>query len=207
MVQINRPPPKILPQPVIYTLPVRSHFLRLFNPALHNPQALTFRRYGPLHRFDHHREKDGEPIEDKERGILYAGESISGCIVEVFGDTRIIEVGTWELALLETQRALILLDLRGDGAMKAGTVAGVCKDINRGLSQLWSRYFYENECIYGLIDGLLFGNAHNDEMVLALYERAESALRCLMACPLSDNALRTEVLLTATDYGLSVEPY
>jgi hypothetical protein len=168
---------------------------------------LTFRRYGPLRRFDHQRARDGEPDEDKERGILYAGESISGCVVEVFGDTRIIEVGTWELALLETQREVNLLDLRGDGAMKAGTVAGVCKDTNQGLSQLWSRYFYENECIYGPIDGLLFGNAHNDEMALALYERAESALCCLMACPLSDNALRSEVLLTAKDYGLTVEPY
>ncbi|MBS1996153.1 MAG: RES family NAD+ phosphorylase, partial [Cyanobacteria bacterium SZAS LIN-2] len=176
-------------------------------PAFHQTQALTFRTFGPLRRFDHQQKTNGKPAQNSERGILYAGESISGCIVEIFGDTGIIEVGTWEVALLQTKRTLNLLDLRGDGAMKAGTVAGVCKDSDHGISQRWSQYFYETECMYGVLDGLLYGNAHNDEQALALYERAKDGLKCLMTTPLKNEQLRSEVLLIASEFGLIVEPY
>jgi hypothetical protein len=207
MVQINLPPPKVLPQPVIFSVAIGTPYLRLYNPVPHHAQALTFRTFGPLRRFDHQQKKTGEPVQNPERGILYAGESMSGCIVEIFGDTGIIVAGTWEVALLETKRSLNLLDLRGDGAMRAGTVAGVCKDSDHAISQAWSHYFYETEFVYGAVDGILYGNAHNDEQALALYERAKDGLSCLMTLPLNDDQLRSEVLLIASEYGLIVEPY
>src|SRR5690606_23706211 len=46
------------------------------------------------------------------------------------------------------------------------------------LSQPWSRYFYETPDTYGLIDGLCYLNAHNDEPAILLYERARDALHC-----------------------------
>jgi hypothetical protein len=34
------------------------------------------------------------------------------------------------------------------------------------LSQTWSRYFYEQTTIYGIIDGICYFNANNDETAL-----------------------------------------
>lgn len=43
---------------------------------------------------------------------------------------------------------------------------------------MWSRYFYETTSVYGVIDGLCYLNAHNDEPAILLYERARDALHC-----------------------------
>ena len=49
-------------------------------------------------------------------------------------------------------------------------------DGRRILTQAWSRYFYENLDLYEYIDGLIFNNAHDGQMAIALYERAASKL-------------------------------
>jgi len=149
---------------------------------------------------------------DAKRAILYAARTLSGCLVEIFGDTKIVAVGTWEVAVIRCTRDLNLLDLRGPNAMKAGTVSGVCKDSNRSYSQQWSRFFYENSFLYEpisgtAIDGLLYGNAHNDEDALALYERCERDFACTSECALNDAALRTEIKLIALETGMYVQPY
>ena len=149
--------------PNYFTVPAGSTYIRMFNPADHGQQALTFRHNGPLRRFDHQKLVAGKAANCSDRGILYAGDTLSGCIVEIFGDTRIVEVGTWVVAQIKTSRELLLLDLRGDGAMKAGTVAAVCKDSNHAFSQQWSKFFYENHYQYKMLDGLIFWNAHNDD--------------------------------------------
>jgi hypothetical protein len=96
--------------------------------------------------------------------------------------------------------------------MKAGTVSGVCKDSNRKYSQQWSRYFYENNFLYepaaGIqIDGLVFGNAHNDEDAFAFYERCEKDFACRAACSLNDPALRAEIQFIALETCMYVQPY
>lgn len=93
--------------------------------------------------------------------------------------------------------------------MKAGTVAGVCKDSNRQYSQAWSRFFYETVYTYGTLDGLLWGNAHNDEDAMALYERCRHDIKCgaTDTCALRDTALRTEVHKSAADANIFVDPY
>lgn len=206
MVYIAPPPPQIQPQPQFHVVQTGDGLVRMYNPASHKAQALTFRRFGPLRRFDHQRQAE-EPGEDLERGILYAGATLSGCIVEIFGDTKVIVVGSWEAAYLKAKRDLRLLDLRNGNAMRAGTVAAVCKDSNHQSSQEWSRYFYENTFLYTEIDGLIFGNAHNEETAFALYERAETGLDCIMSCPLNDESLRPEVLSCANEFNMIVEPY
>jgi hypothetical protein len=100
-----------------------------------------------------------------------------------------------------------LLDLRGAGAMKAGTVVAVCNDSDHSLSQEWSKFFYENYYQYERIDGLIFNNAHNGETALALYERCSDALVSTGECQLRDEALRSAVLKTAADNRLTVVPY
>lgn len=207
MVEIALPPPNVLPAPNFFVPPKGTKFLRLFNPASYGAHALTFRHFGPLKRFDHQRLVDSKPQEDPDRGIVYAGETLSGCIVEIFGDSRVIQVDTWEVAQIETSRELSLLDLRADGAMKAGTVAAVCKDSNHGYSQEWSKYFYEQSFVYTKIDGLIYGNAHNDEFAYALYERCQSALTCIGQAPLKADSLRVEIQCTAAEFNLTIIPY
>lgn len=45
-------------------------------------------------------------------------------------------------------------------------------------SQPWSRYFYETTDLFGVLDGLIYANAHNDGPAIMLYERAHDALIC-----------------------------
>ncbi len=175
MVRITAPPPLHIPSPSFYFLPTDSHIIRIFDPTKHQTTALTFRFYGPLGRFDHHR---GSNPQDDPRGIYYAALTFSGCLVEVFGDTGLIEIGQKCVCFPILTRGLKLLDLRGSGAMKAGSVAALAKTADRSVSQEWSRYFYHEQKIYSEIDGIIYFNAHNDEEAIALYERANNALIC-----------------------------
>jgi hypothetical protein len=99
-------------------------------------------------------------------------------LVEVFGDTRVIELGECHVAIPTLGRSLRLLDLRGPGAMRAGSVAALAKTADRTLSQAWARYFYERRATFGRVDGLWYSNAHNDQDALVLFERAGDALVC-----------------------------
>lgn len=146
---------------------------------------MSFRSYGPLRRFDHHRGRGAarEPSVDAERAVYYASwstneaEAFSSCLVEVFGDTGIVELANRMVAMPALTRHLRLLDLRGRGAMRAGTIAAVAK-CHHSQAQPWSRFFYESTDIYGRVDGLLYRNAHNDEPAVMLYERAVDSLVC-----------------------------
>jgi hypothetical protein len=158
-------------------LPAGTNLFRLFDPTRHNMTAASVRYFGPLLRFDHHRAPSGVPGLDAERGVYYAGLTLSCCIVEVFGDAGLIDCSNWHLAMPRLKRDVRLLDLRGNGAMRAGSVAALGKVPDHSLSQVWSRWFYEQR-EYRQPEGLLWYNAHNDEDALALYERAEDALEC-----------------------------
>jgi hypothetical protein len=61
--------------------------------------------------------------------------------------------------------------------MLAGTVSAIAK-CEHGLSQPWSQYFYEATDTFGILDGLIYANAHNDGPAVMLYERARDALIC-----------------------------
>jgi len=144
---------------------------------------------------------------DHERGIYYAAQTLSSCIVEIFGDTRVIEFGDWHVAAPRVSRALHLLDLTGPGAMRAGSVAALAKIPERPQTQEWSRFFYDTDRIYPDIDGLVFLNAHNDEEALALYERASRKLDCPQRriIRFDDDALRAHILMIAEQNDLILE--
>ncbi len=55
--------------------------------------------------------------------MYYAALKFSSCLVEVFGDTGVIETGIKRVCRPQLTRALRLLDLRGSGAMNAGISA------------------------------------------------------------------------------------
>lgn len=217
MVLIASPPPSKRPSPLYRGLASGSHLLRIFDPARYGTQALTFRYYGPINRFDHHRLPDagelpearrGEAAEDSERGIYYAGLTLSCCLVEYFGDSGVIELKDQQIAQVQLTRDLTLLDLRSRGAMRAGSVAALAKTADRSLSQAWSRYFYEQPDQYGQIDGISYLNAHNDEEAIALYERAQSSLVCpdTQILPLAHPSLRPAIQQAALNNHLDFPP-
>ena len=146
-------------------------------------------------------------MDDPERGVYYAATNLSGCLVEIFGDTGVVDLGRHHVALPVFGRDLRLLDLRGNGAMRAGTKAAVAKVAERGISQAWARHFYETVDVYGLVDGLVYPNAHNDEDTVVLCERAIDALECPpeRVIRLDDEALRPAVLEAADDNNLAVD--
>jgi hypothetical protein len=207
MVQINLPPPLHPPDPVFSQLNQGSTVLRIFDPTRHNTKPLTFRYYGALHRFDHQRYPVSSPADDPDRGIYYAAFTLSGCLVESrWGDTGIMDIKDEYICEIVLTRSLTLLDLRGSGAMRAGSVAALAKTGDRNLSQAWSRYFYENPQIYRLIDGIRYCNAHNDEDAVALYERAENALSCNQVIRLDHPQLRPGILQVARDHNMIFVP-
>lgn len=207
MVKILPPPPTMLPTPEFFTLRSGSVFYRIFDPDRFESRAAEFRCVGPISRFDHHRFDPGAPGLDTERGVIYAGFSLSCCVVEVFGDTKTIIVGAFQIAGFETKRQMKILDLRRDKAMKAGSVAAIAKDARFAISQQWSRFFYENAFLYGQVDGLIYGNAHNDEDSLVLFERAQGKFEVLECEKLSANVFRDTLLSIGKTYRLAVSSY
>jgi RES domain len=209
VVLIASPPPAKTPSPIYRILTSGSFVLRIFDPTQYGTRATTFRSYGPINRFDHQRlPLSGNCAEDPERGISYAGLTLSCCLVECFGDTGVIEIKGQQIGRIQLTRDLTLLDLRANGAMRAGSVAALAKVANRHLSQAWSRYFYEQTDLYGQIDGISFFNAHNDEEAIALYERAQSALICPddRILPLAHPSLRPAIQQAALDNHLDFLP-
>ncbi len=211
MVAIRLPPPSRNLSPQLKTLKPNTKLIRIFDPTKYNAQALGFRSFGPISRFDHHRTDvtSGKPQLDPERSIIYAAFTLSSCLVEIFGDGDVVEVKQQQVASIYTAETLNLLDLRGNNAMKAGTVTAIAKTANRNLSQTWSRYFYERKDLYSDLDGLIYSNAHNDDDALALYERAQSKLVTskVKTMPLKHPALRSAIFQIAENHSLLVSPY
>lgn len=184
----------------------RGHqVVRIFDPERLEPAG--FSAYGPRHRFDHHRGTDNAPGNDPERRICYAADDLKGCIVEVFGDIGLISVRTLRVAKVRLRRRLRLLDLRGDGALRCGSVAALASVPDRPLSQEWARWFYEHPKDFGRVDGISYPNAHNQDVAYALFERAENALEVTADLPLADPLLRSQIRLIAEQCNFIVEPY
>ena len=166
MVEIRYPPPTRNISPQWHDLKAGTTIQRIFDPTSYGGSATGFRYYGPLSRFDHHQCE--KPKIDEERGIMCAGLNLSCCLVEVFGDNETIKIQKQQIAVIKLRQSLKLLDLRDAVAWNAGCVAAMASDGRRKLTQVWSRYFYENPDLYGNIEGLIFNNAHNQEEAIAL---------------------------------------
>jgi hypothetical protein len=199
MVLILPPPPTVTPRPQHETVETQTALVRIFNPASrYKTQASTYRYFGPLLRFDHHQPLTKEEAvklngkEDPSRGITYWGFTLSCCLVELFGDTKIVEFKDYEVAIATLEQPLLLLDIRDKGGMAAGSVAALGSVADRLVSQAWSHYFYEQIDIYQKVDGILYSNAHNGEKAVALYERSEPIISnaLIKTRPLKDRSIR-----------------
>jgi RES domain len=206
MVRIAPPPPDARRRisPVHHALPAGTDLFRIYAPqAPHGVRdGRAFRWHGPYARFDHHRGTGRR----ERRGIWYAGLTLSCAVVEAF-DIGVVDPGTKRLARARTTRPMLLLDLRGRGAMRAGTVAAISAG-DHAFSQPWSRFFWEQPETYGKLDGLFYLSAHNGERAVALYERGRDGLEVPRGHdqPLTDPAVLTAVRRIALDHGLIVVP-
>jgi RES domain len=206
VVRVDPPPPspRRLLRPVHHTLPSGTDLFRIYDPATRHGarEARQFRYVGPFARFDHHRGTGRR----ERRGIWYAGLTLGVAVVEAF-DIGVVQPVSERLARLRTNREMLLLDLHGRAAMRAGTVAAISAG-DHALAQAWARYWYEHPETFGEIDGLYYPSAHNGEPAVALYERGRPALTLPRGheAPLTEPDVLTEVRRVALAHGLLVLP-
>ncbi len=181
--------------------------MRVYDPKSRHPSGpRLFRKHGPHARFDHHRgtkvRKHLEPSDDPDRGIYYAASELSCAVVEVFGTTGVID-RSFVLVRSVLQDDLHLLDLRGDAAIRAGTIHAIGQIESRRKTWAWSRYFYESPAIYGSVHGVIYASARNGKDAVALYERAQGAVDRpnQSVLPLSDPTLELDLLRIADATG------
>jgi hypothetical protein len=203
---VHFPPASRSIAPKFVTLARNDILIRIFDPTKYDTSAISFRNYGPISRFDHHRECPQNL--DPDRSIIYAGRTLSCCIVEIFGTGGVVKLEQQQIAFITLGETLELLNLRGSAAMAAGTVAAISSITERDISQAWGKYFYENPQLYGMVDGLIFSGAHNGEDALVLYERAKVKLTSakIEILPLNHPDLRDTILHIANNHGLPVIP-
>jgi len=171
---------------------------RVYSPEPFDTQALTFRSFGPLNRFDHHR---GDPAtkracEDPERAILYAGDGLVCCLGEFFADSHEIAVDGTMVAMLRAAREVVVLDLRGTRATGVGTTPALSAISQRRVTQAWARYLYEHPDLSG-VDGLLYSASNSGDDALAFFERATGALDIAADLDLGDPRIAGELEIAA----------
>lgn len=203
---LEPPPPTRPVDPKYRTIRSGQRLLRLFDPeSSRRPSALTFRYFGPVERFDHHRPTDdGSACDSPDRGVWYSSNDDLACaLVEIFGDVGSVTLSTWHVARPVVISDLQLLDLSGPGAMSAGTVAEVAKSGDALCTWAWARHFYDQHHVYSEVDGLFWLGAHNDGECVLLFERAERSLRCGdCSIPLADPRLQDSVLQVVADHSM-----
>jgi len=108
VVRIADPPPRpsAIVDPITYILPAKTDLYRILNSDGGKYRGDSLRTGVARHRFDHHISSD------PKRAILYCAPTFECCIVEKFGDSRVIEFDDHRYCMLMTLAPLRLLDLR-----------------------------------------------------------------------------------------------
>jgi hypothetical protein len=125
-------------------------------------------------------------------GVLYLGESLKVCFLEaVLRDLRNGVVGDFPLserelhtrlyAEIAIERELILVDLRGDAAIRMGVPSDVARASEQRLARAWSVAFHEHP---KAPDGIIYQSRLNAETNLAIYDRAIPKLVAHRVTPL-----------------------
>ncbi len=189
------PPPDGELEPVVETVAKGDHLLRIYAPEPYDTGPLTFREFGPLNRFDHHRSSNGPQL-DPERGTLYAGYELVCCVGEYFGDDGAVTRAGNRLTKLLVDDAVEVLDLRKEAATGAGTIPAIGGVGERSVTQAWARWWYEHPQL-GKVAGLLFTSAQTGEDALAVWERAEGNFSVTADWGLEDDEIRDDLEVAA----------
>jgi hypothetical protein len=91
------------------------------------------------------------------------------------------ELRTWRYAAMEIGSALNLVDLTGDGAILMGMPSDVLRGSDQRPARAWSLAFYTHA---EAPDGIIYPSRLNDELNLAIYDRAVPKLVVTGTCDL-----------------------
>lgn len=208
MAKITSPPPSHEFRPQYYVLQAGTAIKRIYDPTTkYKVTASSFRYFGPRARFDHQQRIKGKAAINPDRGVIYAGFSLTCCLVEIFAEDGTIEIGQHELATIMVAKDLKLLDITTDHVWNAGASVASVMQGKRGLTQAWGCHFYDDEATYGKVDGLIYTSANNGEKAIALYERAESTITTseIYIQRMQERSFRKELVQTADSLGLPVK--
>lgn len=152
---------------------------RIYHRSAHTPDGTTHRKYGPLHRLDHHLPTaEGQPqLSTDGRSVLYVARNLVTAFGEVFGDYPEARVcPNYRVALIRPTTPLRLLDLRGqDAAMRIGALPSLATgDYPRARTQEWARAIYEDQPVAGgTVRGVYYNAAHTNGPALALWDTTD----------------------------------
>ena len=126
MVRALGPPPDPLPKAKRVwrwnppAASARWWWCRVYHLGKHVPSGITFRRYGPKARFDHHLPADPPVVDKTGRRVLYVGEDLSTSACEVSGEAGVAAIcPNYRVAIIAPTTTLAMFDLAAKGAALA----------------------------------------------------------------------------------------
>jgi RES domain len=129
---------------------------------------------------------DPRRLAEAERfGVLYLGSTLKACFVEaILRDRRNGAVADYPIAEAELAqrrfaeiivvKPLGLVDLRGDGPLRMAVPSDVVGAASQAPARRWSVAFHEHPANP---DGIIYPSRLNEEINLAIYDRAVGKLR------------------------------
>ncbi|MGY4709196.1 RES family NAD+ phosphorylase [Mycolicibacterium sp. CBM1] len=134
---------------------------------------MTFRRYGPLYRLDHHHQADPPADDPTGRRVLYVGQDLATSACEVFGEAGVAAIcPRYRVAVLAPTSALALFDLTAPGAALAiGALPSLATGNEpRSLTQQWARAIFEDQPSGPQVCGVRYRTAYNFGYAAALWD-------------------------------------
>jgi hypothetical protein len=151
----------------------RWWWCRVYHRSPNTPDGATFRRFGPLARFDHHREAAPPEVDPSGRRVLYVGADLATSACEVFGEAGIAAIcPQYRVSIVEPTRPLTMFNLaRAGAAMRIGALPALSTgDERRALTQQWARAVFEDQPAGPSVRGIRYRSAYNDGIALALWD-------------------------------------
>ncbi|WP_372425687.1 RES family NAD+ phosphorylase [Salinarimonas chemoclinalis] len=163
-------------------------------------KRISWRAFTDPLGFGHAPSRFGDPRTDRPEAeryaVVYLGTSTSVCFLEAVLRDR--AVGTFDgfalgmteladrtIATIEVRRDLNVLDLTGDGIIRAGIPTDAVRASDQTLGRAWALAIHEHAA---KADGILYDSRLNGERNLAVFQRSiESGLAVVERRPLLDD--------------------
>lgn len=189
-------------------------WFRIYHRAIHTPDGVTFRQYGPLYRFDHHTPPFDDPQEDPEgRSVLYVAPNLATSACEVFGETGVAALcSNRRVAQVRPTREIVTFDLAQPGsAMDIGALPTLATgDLPRELTQAWAQAIYEDNPTSGKVEGIRYHTAYFGDISLVLWDCPDAVETLIdsagmpLDLPLSHPDVRLQLIRALEPRGISV---
>jgi hypothetical protein len=135
-------------------------------------------------------------------GVLYLGESLKVCFAETLlrdkANARLGQVTlpmsvieSRQVATIASHQPLTLVDLRRDGPLQMGIPSDAVRSSDHNLGRAWSLSLHQHP---QQPDGIIYPSRLNEDLNVAVYDRAIGKLHCIEVCPLTSHPDLLEVL-------------